>query len=55
MTLKKNLENVDLEAVFSVIDGIIHYDIERLGLLSVFASANVFEKDLVNNPFELWF
>jgi hypothetical protein len=42
---------VDLEAVFSVVDGIIHYNIERLGLLSVFVSSKVFEKNLINTPF----
>jgi len=37
-TLEKHLrEPVDLEAVFTVIDGIINYSPERLGLLSLYA------------------
>jgi hypothetical protein len=53
--IKKVLEtilgaSVDLEAVFTVIDGIINYDIERLGLLSIYASAISFAKFLTDVP-----
>ena len=53
--IKKTLEaiigkNVDLEAVFTVIDGIINYDVERLGLLSTYASAVSFAKFLTDVP-----
>jgi len=41
-------ESVDLEAIFTVIDGIIEYDIERLGLLSLYASKSHFGNLLTN-------
>jgi hypothetical protein len=53
--VKKVLEtilgaSVDLEAVFTVINGIINYDIERLGLLSIYSSATSFAKLLTEVP-----
>jgi len=53
--IKKTLEviigkSVDLEAVFTVIDGIINYGVERLGLLSIYASAVSFAKILTEVP-----
>lgn len=47
-TLNKRLQRpVDLEAIFTVIDGIINYSSERLGLLSLY-SATGFKKSFPN-------
>jgi len=47
--IKKTLEiilnrTVDLEAIFSVIDGIINYDIDRFGLLAAYSSMKGFSR-----------
>jgi len=48
-TLEKRLsKQVDLEGVFTVIDGIINYSSERLGLLSLY-SASDFKKNFPSN------
>jgi hypothetical protein len=47
-TLKKNLGRpVDLEAVFTVVDGLLNYSPERLGLLSLYAATD-FKKHLTD-------
>lgn len=53
--IKKTLEAVlgaktDLEGVFTVIDGIINYDVERLGLLSIYQSTVSFGELLTKVP-----
>ncbi len=47
--LKRDLrpENVDIEAVFSVIEGLKEYGAESLGELSLYASRKIFGKSLL--------
>lgn len=51
-TLERELGegNVDLEAIFTVIDGLINYDVERLGLLALYASATSLGRLLTDMP-----